>query len=51
MAALTGMEVADLAASTVRELNQALHAPRPAASWRVLNPEVPTASPADSRTR
>jgi glutamate synthase domain-containing protein 3 len=38
MAALTGAEVADLAASSVRDLNQALHAPQPAASWRVLNP-------------
>lgn len=27
MAALTGVEVADLASSTVRDLNQALHAP------------------------
>ncbi|MEV6508664.1 glutamate synthase [Streptomyces sp. NPDC051642] len=38
MAALTGVEVADLAASTVRELNQALHACQPAPTWRVLNP-------------
>ena len=38
MAALTEAEVVDLAASSVRDLNQALHAPRPAASWRVLNP-------------
>lgn len=27
MAALTGVEVADLAMSSVRDLNQALHAP------------------------
>ena len=38
MAALTEAEVVDLAASSVRNLNQALHTPRPAASWRVLNP-------------
>jgi glutamate synthase domain-containing protein 3 len=38
MAALTEAEVVDLAASSVRDLNQALHAPRPAVSWRVLNP-------------
>ncbi|WP_405995804.1 glutamate synthase [Streptomyces sp. NBC_00986] len=38
MAALTGVEVADLAMSSVRDLNQALHAPRPAPAWRVLNP-------------
>ncbi|MFI5879153.1 glutamate synthase [Streptomyces sp. NPDC051554] len=38
MAALTGVEVADLASSTVRDLNQALHAPQPAPAWRVLNP-------------
>ncbi|MEV0471765.1 glutamate synthase [Streptomyces prunicolor] len=38
MAALTEAEVVDLAASSVRDLNQALHAPQPAVSWRVLNP-------------
>ena len=38
MAALTGVETADLAVSSVRDLNQALHAPQPAPSWRVLNP-------------
>ncbi|MFI6465807.1 glutamate synthase [Streptomyces sp. NPDC050538] len=38
MAALTGVETADLAVSSVRDLNQALHAPQPARSWRVLNP-------------
>jgi glutamate synthase domain-containing protein 3 len=38
MATLTEAAVVDLTTSSVRDLNQALHALQPTVSWRVLNP-------------